>query len=137
MPRCPDCNKFVSIEMADPEWIQEPEIAMDTEIPDTVTGELRLVQTCAECGEELTEAALEVEENFELSHNPDCEAKSDEPLELSYDASNNDRMEGKGRSAKHFYGADITITLTCPKCKAETKVETMVEEQSSSFESLV
>jgi len=55
--RCPDCEKFVSLTpVEDPEWNTEPEIDEDG----CVTGELRVVLECAECGEEMKEAVIEV-----------------------------------------------------------------------------
>ena len=133
MPRCPNCNRFVGIEMADPEWSVEPEAA-----DGSISGEARLVQTCAECGTALAEANLTVEADYELEHKDGCKLSKDEDAELKmdYETENNDRMEGKGRGAKHFYGADISLKITCPECSATVTVETSVEEQSSCFESL-
>jgi len=133
MPRCPDCNKFVSIEMAEPEWTSTPEAEGGN-----ISGEVRLVQTCAECGTELAEANLPVEAEHELKHEDGCKLAKDDnaELEVDYEAVNNDRMEGKGRGAKHFYSADISLVVTCPECKATVTVDTNVEEQSSCFESL-
>lgn len=59
--RCPDCNKFVSIEIAEPE--------LELEVSDgEVTGTVRLVQICAECNTELAEANIEVIIPFGITH---------------------------------------------------------------------
>ena len=128
MPRCPDCNRFVSVEMAEPE--------LDLELGDgEVTGSVRLVQTCADCGTELAEANLDVAQSFEFEHDQDgCDGDlllSDEEVE------SDDRYEGQGRYAKHFYGANITATVSCDKCGVEKELNIYAEEQASFFDSLV
>ncbi len=56
--RCPTCEKFVSLEPnEDPEWNSDPEIDEDG----AVTGELRVVLNCAECGEEMKETTIELD----------------------------------------------------------------------------
>ena len=130
MARCPDCNKFVGIEMA------EPELNLEVDDDGSITGEVRLVQTCSECGTELAEANLTVEGEVEFVHNSDC--KKESSLELdNEEAENDDRFEGKGRYAKHFYVANIHAVVRCPDCEIEQEFDTSVEEQASSFESLV
>lgn len=126
--RCSDCNKFVSIEMSEPE--------LELELSEKeITGTVRLVQTCADCGTELAEANLDISESFEFEHsNKDCNGE----LTLEGEgAENNDRYEGKGRYTKYFYGADVTTTIKCEKCDATLLVEFAVEEQASYFDSLV
>ena len=131
MPRCPDCGKFVSVEMAEPEM---EELVVDAE--GNVSGSVRLVQECGECGTELAEANIDVEATVTVEHKDGCKGESglvseDEATESK------DRFEGKGRYAKHFYGADITATIRCEDCGAEASLETSVEEQAIFFESLV
>jgi hypothetical protein len=56
--RCINCEKFVSLEPSeDPEWNSDPEIDEDG----AVTGELRVVLNCAECGEEMKETTIELD----------------------------------------------------------------------------
>ena len=131
MPRCPDCNKFVSIEMADPELD-----GLEVDSDGNVTGSVRLVQTCGECGSELAEANLEVDSSVELKHVADCKKESGLSVE-DEEAENDDRYEGKGRGAKHFYIANVRATVKCESCGAEADFMSSVEEQASSFESLV
>lgn len=58
MARCPDCNKFVSFEMGEPE--------VDDPIVDgtSVTIEVRLTRCCVECGTELQEATITLEDEL-------------------------------------------------------------------------
>lgn len=129
MPRCPDCNKFVGIEMA------EPELELEVDNDGLVTGTVRMVQTCADCGSELAEASMDVEVQVELTHAEGCKKESGLEVE-DESAENDDRYEGKGRGRKHFYVASVTGNVKCGDCEAVAHLETSVEEQASSFESL-
>jgi hypothetical protein len=172
--KCPDCNKFVGIEMADPElevFDVDSELADEqTSKPEqskselsgfdilrdklkgatqstaaqpagphsvsncTISGIVRLVQQCAECSTKLADANIELEEEQDFDHIGHCEG------EVTFEdesADNTDRFEGKGRGAKHFYGAEVSMTLKCEECGASKEVSFIVEEQASNFESLV
>jgi hypothetical protein len=112
--RCPDCNKFASMEM------QEPEVSnleIDVGVPDPesrvcdarVTAEIRIIRTCAECGTELKEATFTVEDNIEIALPKDAE-----PGDVSVDeASVEGTEEGGGRYKKSYYGADLHYTVEC------------------------
>ena len=130
MARCPDCNKFVGIEMA------EPELDLNVDNDGSITGEVRLVQTCADCGSELAEANLTIEGKVEFTHKVDCKKESGLELDTE-EAENDDRYEGKGRYSKHFYVANVCVVVKCPDCESRQEFDTTVEEQASSFESLV
>jgi len=136
--RCPDCNKFVSYE--DPPEVEEsgdPEISFDKE--GTVTGSVRVVLKCADCGTELKDADLDYEETFQHK----CTGKEVGEWEAEFDsAEGSSRLENKDRRGrpisstrymKTFYGADVMIKATCPRCGEEVMIETHVEEQASSF----
>lgn len=56
MARCPDCNKFVSYDDS-----TEPEVDADVDETGHVTGTVRVVLTCAECGAELREASFDLD----------------------------------------------------------------------------
>lgn len=128
MPRCPDCNKFVSIDMAEPE--------LDLELGDgEVTGSVRLVQTCAECGTELAETTLEIAQLFKYKHaQDDCDGNL---LLRDEGADCDDRYEGQGRGAKHCYVVNFIVCVTCDKCYVTEWVDIYAEEPVSSFVSLV
>jgi hypothetical protein len=114
----------------------EPELNLDVDDDGCVTGEVRIVQTCAECGTELAEANREVETEVVLEHTPDC--KKENGLELdNEEAENDDRYEGSGRYSKHFYVVNVHGVVRCPDCGAEQEFDASTEEQASSFEPLV
>ena len=136
--RCPDCNKFVGFEQAEPEL----EVALDGK---TISGSVRLVLLCAECSQELMDAELDVD--IDVDHS--CEKGKDKEPDLELDgesADNTDRYEDKDRHGrpiksmryqKHFYGADLTFDVTCNHCGETFTVEDSVEEQASGFNELV
>lgn len=69
--RCPDCNKFVSYdESAEPEAMLEVETDGTDEA--TVSGTVRVVLTCAECGTELKETSFDVDETVEVPEAHTC-----------------------------------------------------------------
>lgn len=65
--RCPDCNKFVSYDDS-----AEPEVN-DLNFNDgTVTGNVRVVLNCGDCGTELKEAAFDFETKVEVPADHRC-----------------------------------------------------------------
>ena len=101
--RCPSCNKFVALEFQDPELI---DIDVDA---DGVRAEVRIVRCCAECGDELKEATLNLYyewwKEFDEEHGDHdltVEETGIEPLE-----------EDGGRYAKSYFGANVQFTVTC------------------------
>lgn len=143
--RCPDCNKFVSFD--------EPQVEEDSIDVDgvEVTGSVRVVLPCAECGTELKEATLD----FELLIEHECADDStvlddwvgdDDELEyeiVSEDYTGCDRYQdtdSKGkkitnsRYMKHFYGAEVSITVKCLRCGEEIELTETVDEQASCFD---
>jgi hypothetical protein len=127
--RCPDCQKFVSFDSeTDPEVNVE---SVDEE--GVVTGDVRIVNTCAECGTELKEASLDVEEDFseEVAEHRKERKDAGEPDEdhdeltvETDDGSRFDEMQDtdrhgkkikRARYMKHLYGAEVEITVEC-KC---------------------
>jgi hypothetical protein len=117
--RCPDCNKFVSLDTS-----QEPEVDLDVdETTGEVTGTVRIVNTCAECGTEMTEATFDVDVEFDgaeahiKDHAGDDMVLEDldkHELEMEDFAPDRDeRYEGKGRGTKTFYRTEGTITVKC------------------------
>jgi hypothetical protein len=134
MARCPDCNKFVPIEQGELEasidlrW--EPGKANGNRQPIQITGEVRLTLICGECGTELMETNQDIDAEIEFQHDNGCSQNEDFDEDSTWDNSDRDMY------AKHFYGADGTITVTCPECKAEATCEVSVEEQASFFDQL-
>ena len=128
MARCPDCCKFVSIEMGEPE-IQNLEIDDFGDFD----GEVRLVKLCADCGTELAETYVEIDDSgIEHSHDEAegyLSVVDDEVVQT-------ERYEGKGRYAKTFYGAMIRAYVECSLCDFREWKTLEVEEQASNFDDL-
>jgi hypothetical protein len=145
--RCPDCSKFVSFDTdSDPE-INNIEVDDDG----NVSGEVRIVNTCAECSSELTEATLEIEEDMTddiTAHREAFPDEKDAHDTLDVDTAGESRFDemvrkdrnGKpiknSRYMKRLYGAEVEITVTC-KC-GETFTRTWRDSvQASGMDSLV
>jgi hypothetical protein len=140
--RCPDCQKFVSYDEGEVE-IESEEIDDDGLVRITV----RVPLPCAECGQDLKEAAIEVEEQIEH----DCEKYYEDPEGEIYtldnvDAEFHSRRQTKDRHGKpiksyryqkQFYGAEITGDVTCNRCGEEIAFSATAEEQASYFDELV
>ena len=113
--RCPDCNKFVSMEMSEPEL--ESELEFDPEIG-TILGTVRIERTCAECGTLLKEGQLEMEgelvgedaammEAHLKLHKKGPDQEVFEVHDVGLDA-----IE-EGSRKKSFYGAVVHFTIEC------------------------
>lgn len=144
--RCPDCNKFVAFDTD-----TDPEVnSQDVDADGVVEVEVRIVNTCAECGTELKEATLNVtidlaqEIAVHYEDNPKCK----EAASLSVDVSvtRTDRRQTTDRHGKkitnpryqkQFYGADVEATVTCDTCKEEFTRNEGDEVQASGMEELV
>lgn len=148
--RCPSCGRFVSYGES-----YEPEITADVSIREVsdgivygeIAGEVRVVLDCADCGEELKEANIDLSGETEFEH--ECPLFDESENEISLDgetAGFTSRMQEKDRHGKPitnyrykrtYYGADLTFDLSCSVCGESFTVEASVEEQASAFEELV
>jgi hypothetical protein len=121
--RCPDCNKFVAMESADPEVSLEVEYTPSHDADNKpihefmVTGSVRIVRNCAECGNELKEANFDVEQAVEFGEDVgaavDVADFKEEDLESAdvEETSSEATEEGGGRYAKSYYGAYIQFDV--------------------------
>lgn len=121
MAACPTCKKFTSIDAStdlDP---------ADIEIDDAgvVTGTIRMVNCCSECGEEVRETVFDVElaVNDYKVHLETCEeAKKEEALAPSVELLDLERDEQerppRAKRRAKFYIARGTIKVTC-ECGSE------------------
>jgi hypothetical protein len=106
--RCDQCNKFAAYDDS-----TEPEVDVDLSDDGSYSGQVRIVLTHDECGQELKEASFDFEGSV-----PDeiiKEHKSDGHV-LNMEADSGEltsRSEGKGRYMKTFYGYDVALDLTC------------------------
>ncbi len=121
--RCPDCNKFVGLDTE-----AEPEVDLDVDLETgEVTGSVRIMNACQDCGTELTEATFDVDEEFPEAEehlkkyaDPDAGDEKHE-LEMEDALSRDERSQGKGRGTRTFYGALGTITVKCSCNKSWSK----------------
>lgn len=146
--RCPDCNKFVGLELGEPE-------VNSLEVDETgIHGEVRLVQTCAECSGEMNEASVEIEQELPDEAAAHLEEHPDHTLSIQEDSSEADedwrssasaeayaKAHGKRispRYQRHYMSATIHATISCDKCEETWEVEINSDEVSAGeFDSLV
>jgi hypothetical protein len=146
--RCDSCNKFVSFDSE-----VEPEINIDVTDDGVVTGDVRIVNGCAECSAELTEVTMTVEADLSeqiTAHREECKADpantdKHDTLEVEAEGERFDRMQTTDRSGKpiknpryqkHMYGVSLDITVTC-ECGAKFTADTWSDEvQGSGMDSL-
>jgi hypothetical protein len=106
--------------MADPEESDEPTVDGTT-----LKASYRIVAQCVECGQELKEATLDLEQDLADSIDADCEKGPSKTHNWSMDLTveNTERTEGRGRGMRVFYGVEVTGTITCNACGQEATVD--------------
>lgn len=129
MPKCTTCTKFTSKDTeVEPEVTQDPEINEDGSLTMTV----RIVNSCAECSEELEEAEFELEGQVDVSEH------TGEGHEVDLGEPEIERTDSGGtRYAKRMLGVEVKIGVTC-SC-GDLKAEAVMKDEiaSSQMESLV
>lgn len=145
---CSGCSKFASVEVECDEAMVEGDPSTDLD----VSAELRLVSQC--CSSEVATATAEGSISIQIEHGTkeceteheskcDCDLTCDDEFEISADAEPTDwyyakpRKDGKPtpmRYQKHFYGADVTVTVSCSGCGVSESDTVQIGEQASSFE---
>lgn len=110
MPRCSNCQRFVSIDEDEP----TPEATLnEVEHVDgdaLISGEIRIANACAECQTELAEYTFELETAITVMH----EGYTDEcEMQASGDLQRDMKYEGRGRGMKTFYGYTGPISVSC------------------------
>jgi hypothetical protein len=147
MPRCPDCQKFVSLGDLD---IDEIEIALNDT---TLTLEGMIYLTCGTCGIHISSAELEADDDVSVhfDRQPD-EATGEEAV---YEFDDNAHVEATERRedgerakidpkrAKKFYGVKATCRVIQKILKngepvgdpEEAEIVLEADEQASSFQS--
>lgn len=129
--RCPDCNKFVSLETE----TEEPTLELNGSI---VSGECHVSRNCADCGTELKAAdfILEMDVREDM---PDCFKEDGQPQEghdVDVKSSEVDSIEeGGGRYAKSYYGVSVAFTLEC-SCGKEFGSSIVEKLAASEFEEM-
>ena len=123
--RCPDCERFVSLEIS-----EEDEFNTDPEIDDegNISAEFRLLLNCVECWGEMKDAAVEfyVEAPEEIQEHinkyvPSADSEDDEPdheFEVECTSSSvSERYSGDSKTPrrfrKKFYVVELEFSITC------------------------
>ena len=131
-PRCPDCNKFMSTNFEDPE-IEEMEI--DDE--GYVSGSVRFVLACEECGTELREAHSDID--FQVDHTcllePDRDKEIDDVFEIE-EKSIEGYTRGGMKKGDKWYVARVAAEWHCMKCNEKEEETITIEVNKSDFEDI-
>lgn len=140
--RCPDCNKFVPYDDS-----QEPEHNLDVDDTGHVTGDVRIVLPCGECGTELKEYSFDIDIQAEIDHkcegeDPDYSVEvSSVELTTQSDCGINKRT-GKPnkfnpRYATTYYGFSLTGEVRCSCGKATIEFTAEDKVSASSMDEMV
>jgi hypothetical protein len=139
--RCPDCNKFVGLETGEPEADLSVEAAEDNKSAQ-ITGTVRLVRCCAECGGEMKETTFDVDEQVDLSGEQIDERA--EVVAAEIEVTNIESTEsGGGRYKKNMIGYNLTYTVSVPwklgKEEGAAEIEGNLADaaQASAFDEMV
>jgi hypothetical protein len=136
MPRCSQCNKFVSLEEEEPE-----EQGLDIGTDGTITASYEIINSCSECSNQLRSATidLEVEPSKEIEEHLKIELPEGKQheLEVEANAERDQKTSGKGRGLRTFYGVRANFTVKC-SCDPEFEHETDAEDyvQASGMDEL-
>jgi hypothetical protein len=128
--RCEQCNKFAAYDTDGEPEISSEEVNEDAQ----VTCEVRIVNTCADCSTEMTEANFSFEFTVDelVTHREKCKKVGDYELDIAGERTDS----GGGRYAKRMYGVDITAKVTCP-CGEEFEATEHQEIAASHMDALV
>ena len=127
--RCPDCNKFVGLEMADP----EVEGKLDGR---SVSVSASISRTCAECSQELKTGSFDNEVDFDeeigkhFDGSKGCANKEDLEVEVEDVES---VEEGGGRYKKSYYGYSAVIVVKCNTCEEEIARKDVTDKMAASY----
>lgn len=135
MPRCNECNKFVSLNTD----IEPEEISSTLNFSDIGTADydidIRIVNECEECGTELKDAELNVSGSFDI----ECSDYTDEELSgwvLEVEDLVRTERGGTNRYDKKFYGFEGTAVLYDDDHKELERVSIAEDEQASAMNDL-
>jgi phosphate-selective porin len=108
MPRCNDCNKFVSLDTDVEPDESDPTLSFSSTADYDVN--ITIANNCAECGTELRTAELNLSGSFDIDIDEYDEDNRDNWTVEVQDLCRIERGEGKGR-VKTFYGVECTFVL--------------------------
>lgn len=139
MAKCPSCPQFTSKDTD-----TDPEGELEVDAIGVINGDIRIVNTCAECGTELEEATFQIEVDlsaqaaghFKVEH----EDKEQE-LSVQFDVSRTDEISRKDRNGKpianpryqkRMYGVEGEVRLICDECGVEIYSEKFADSVQAS-----
>ena len=108
--RCPQCNKFVALSSE-----TEPEAELECD-DNSVSGTVRIVLTCEECGEEMKQAEFDVQEDVNLTDDRHC---GDRSVEVdSVEMTERTFTDPKTKKKTTMFGFELSGHLEC-SCGAD------------------
>jgi hypothetical protein len=151
--RCPDCGKFVPFDTE-----AEPEANLEIDSEGQMSGNVRRVLPCGECGTELKETTFDIDQDLseilQIEGKPASQVpctSEDQQHEWDWEhaeepmVSADSRMEDKDRHGKkikssrymtQYYGVLIEGNVTCKNCATVAAYEVKDEASASSFDEL-
>lgn len=120
--RCPDCNKFVSMDLGEPEVE-----SIDIDVDGTVTASVLISRNCSDCGTTLKQGSLELtwtpsdgaakllSDHLERHSTDKSDPADDTPAcegSLEVQDKGADAVEG-GTYKKPTFGATVDFDVTC------------------------
>lgn len=133
--RCPDCNKWVSLETDEPQ-VENVQLSSNESV---VEVDVNIDRNCAECGGQMKTMAFnteaEIDETWLAEHGPQEDGSYKEGHgELDVEESNTELTEsGGGRYAKNMIGFTTYVQVTCI-CGSTTSVEISDNAAASEFD---
>jgi hypothetical protein len=128
MPKCPQCPRFTSKDTS-----TDPEIDIEIDADGRITGSVRIVNTCEECGEEMEQHTFDVEADVSdefVEHKKGTPATTDHELEVEY--TDESRLEN-GTGRKRTFGYTFLAKVTCA-CSGEEFATADVSDMVSASE---
>lgn len=112
--RCPDCQKFTSMEEPQCEWESGPDVEAskqeDGSFDISVTGSVRVVRNCADCSTELKTATLEMDDTITITAEEAGADTTEEDFEVDADDPEGSESGG-GRYKKNMIGATVAYRI--------------------------
>ena len=127
--RCTDCNKFRGQDTS-----SDPEVDLDIDDEGVVTGTVRLVNVCDDCGAEMKAHDFDVEIDLSdavAAHGGACH-KEGEEFELTLEDETVERTEKKTKG-RQYYGYTLTVNAKC-SCNRELDDDGHCVPGSTTFE---
>lgn len=148
--RCPDCSKFVAYDTE-----SEPEANLEVSSEGMLSGDVRRVLPCGECGTELKSTTFDLDKDLgdvlTINDNDDdrkafCPDGSEHswawsetepsvsPTERLNDKDKNGKQIKQARFMTKYYGIEISGEVQCSKCGVKAAYSLEEEASAGSFD---